>query len=894
RSQAWHAMPIEEVLSRLNSSENGLSHDEVNRRLEQFGFNTLPVQEPPGLLKVFLLQFLHPLIYILLAAAVASLVIGEVVDAAFIMIVILLNSSLGAYQEWNAERSAAALQKLINVKVRVKRDGKELEISSKELVPGDVVLLESGNKIAADLRLISAAGLTVDESFLTGESIAAEKKAGKIAADHGVSERSNMCFAGASVLSGRGMAIVVATGLHTQVGEIAQNVSLAEATKPPLIIRMEKFTKQISYLVISIAAVLAGLLIYKQYAVHDVFFFVVALAVSAIPEGLPVALTVALSIATSRMSKRHVIVRRLSAVESLGSCTVIASDKTGTLTVNQQTVRQVELPDGPVFSVSGEGYNGVGVVEPANELAKSAEAMRRLHQLVEVSILANEGHLEQQDLEWRHHGDAMDVALLALGYKVQQNPTDVRQSIRQVGAIPYESERKFSAAFYQKNGTVFIGVKGAVETLLNLATTMNVSEGMAPIAREQIQHQENRLAAEGYRVLAVATAELHNFVPKEDYDLNDIPKLNLLGLVAFIDPLRPEVIEAVDKSHAAGIDVLMITGDHPATAASIGKKLHIISSDHEVVTGAQLDEAWTKGEAEFDRLVYSARVFARVSPVQKKNIVDSLRRKGEFVAVTGDGVNDAPAMRSANIGVAMGSGTDVARETSSMIITDDNFSSIVAGVEEGRFAYDNVRKVILLLISTGAAEVIFFLLAIIFNLPLPLLAVQILWLNLVTNGIQDVALAFEGGEPEAMKRKPRKPTEKIFNPLMVQQIAISGLTIGLIVFGFWFYLINYLNMEETAARNLVLLLMVFMQNVHVFNCRSEHASAFRVPLKRNVMLIFGVLLAAGFHILSMHLTFMQQILRVQPIPLLDMLRIFALALPVLLMMEIYKSIKFSR
>ncbi|MDZ7335019.1 MAG: HAD-IC family P-type ATPase, partial [candidate division KSB1 bacterium] len=386
----------------------------------------------------------------------------------------------------------------------------------------------------------------------------------------------------------------------------------------------------------------------------------------------------------------------------------------------------------------------------------------------------------------------------------------------------------------------------------------------------------------------------HNFVPKEDYDLNDIPKLNLLGLVAFIDPLRPEVIEAVDKSHAAGIDVLMITGDHPATAASIGKKLHIISSDHEVVTGAQLDEAWTKGEAEFDRLVYSARVFARVSPVQKKNIVDSLRRKGEFVAVTGDGVNDAPAMRSANIGVAMGSGTDVARETSSMIITDDNFSSIVAGVEEGRFAYDNVRKVILLLISTGAAEVIFFLLAIIFNLPLPLLAVQILWLNLVTNGIQDVALAFEGGEPEAMKRKPRKPTEKIFNPLMVQQIAISGLTIGLIVFGFWFYLINYLNMEETAARNLVLLLMVFMQNVHVFNCRSEHASAFRVPLKRNVMLIFGVLLAAGFHILSMHLTFMQQILRVQPIPLLDMLRIFALALPVLLMMEIYKSIKFSR
>ncbi len=891
RSQAWHAMPIDDVFSQLASTENGLSHEEVGRRLDQFGFNTLPVQEPPGLLKVFLMQFFHPLIYILLAAAVASLVIGEWVDAAFIMIVILLNSSLGAYQEWSAEKSAAALQKLIKVKVRVKRDDKELEINSKELVPGDIVLLESGNKIAADLRLVSASSLTVDESFLTGESIAAEKKAGKIAADLGVSERSNICFAGASVLSGRGTAIVVATGQHTQVGEIAQNVSLTEATKPPLIIRMEKFTKQISYLVLSIAAVLAGLLIYKQYGMQEVFFFVVALAVSAIPEGLPVALTVALSIATSRMSKRHVIVRKLSAVESLGSCTVIASDKTGTLTVNQQTVRQVELPDGAVFSVTGEGYNGEGKVEPKNDLAKTKQAFQRLQRLVEVAILANEGHLEKKNGEWMHHGDAMDVALLALGFKAQKFPDQVRREIKLIGSIPYESERKFSAALCKKDGTINIGVKGAVETILGFCSKMLMPDGAISVDREHIEKSEAELAAQGYRVLAIASAEVENYSDKEVYEDSDIPELTLLGLVAFIDPLRPEVIEAVDKSHAAGIDVLMITGDHPATAASIGKKLHIISSDDEVVTGSQLEEAWEKGEPEFDRLVYSARVFARVSPLQKKNIVDSLRRKGEFVAVTGDGVNDAPAMRSANIGVAMGSGTDVARETSSMIITDDNFSSIVAGVEEGRFAYDNVRKVILLLISTGAAEVILFLLAIFTNLPLPLLAVQILWLNLVTNGIQDVALAFEGGEPGAMKRKPRKPTEKIFNPLMIQQTVVSGLTMGLIVFGFWYYLIDVVHTEESTARNMILLLMVFMQNVHVFNCRSERVSAFKVPLKRNVVLVFGVLLAAGIHLLSMHLPFMQRILRVEPITMLDMLRIFALALPVLIVMEIYKAVK---
>jgi magnesium-transporting ATPase (P-type) len=886
---SFHDKAPADVLSLLGVGQKGLSGQEAAKRLEQYGPNTLPAREAPGLLKVFLMQFLHPLIYILLAAAIASLAIGEFVDAGFIMLVILLNSSLGAYQEWNAEKSASALQNLLKIRARVLRDGTESEIDSSELVPGDIVLLESGNKVPADLRLLEARGLSVDESFLTGESVAAEKSRDPIDVHSAVSDRVNMCFAGASVLSGRGTGVVIATGMDTEVGKIARDVSLATAAKPPLIIRMEKFTKQISYIVLSIAAVLAGFLIFKGYGTHDVFFFVVALAVSAIPEGLPVALTVALSIATSRMSKRNVIVRKLSAVESLGSCTVIASDKTGTLTVNQQTVKLIELPDGLQCSVSGEGYNSNGDIKPLQDTPE--EATRHKQRLIINAMIANEGNLSRDGDSWTHYGDAMDIALLALGYKAGFSPEDVTKSYPRVDTIPYESEKKFSGAFYREGEAVMVAVKGATETILEFSGSMKTLNGNVPVDKAYIEARALELAAGGYRVLAVAEGKMEQFQKKDTYQDGDIPELTFLGLVAFIDPVRPEVMDAIHKSREAGIRVLMITGDHPATAAAIGMELSIIEDEQEVVSGLALEDALAEGKEQFDKLVLASRVFARVTPVQKRLIVEVLRENGEFVAVTGDGVNDAPAMRAANIGVAMGSGTDVARETGSMIITDDNFSSIVTGVEEGRFAYDNVRKVILLLISTGAAEVILFLLSIAANLPLPLLAVQLLWLNLVTNGIQDVALAFEGGEPGAMKRRPRRTNETVFNKLMIQQTFIAGMTMGLIAFGTWYYLIDVAGMAEASARNIILLLIVFMQNFHVFNCRSERVSAFRVPIRRNIPLVFGVLIAASIHIASMNIPFMQTVLRAEPMAFQDILTVFALAAPVILMMEIFKLIR---
>ncbi len=891
RENNWHALEVDTVFEELRSSIDGLDSKEVAVRHKTFGLNTLPLKEPPTIWNILFHQIKNPLIFILIAAAIASLAIGEATDAMFIIIVIALNSGLGAYQEYSAEKSAASLQNLLKIRARVRRGNKEFEIPSEELVPGDIILLESGNKVPTDLRLLETNNLSSDESFLTGESNAATKRPGTLPETIGVSERTNLAFAGSTITAGRGLGIVVGTGMKTEVGQIAEHVNESESAKPPLVLRMERFTRQISLLVVLISIGLAIMLRLQGLDATAIFFFVVALAVSAIPEGLPVALTVALSIAVSRMSKRNVIVRKLPAVESLGSCTVIASDKTGTLTVNQQTARQVALADGQGFSISGQGYNGEGEVTAHNQAEVSEQARDRLVKLSKLSMLANEGSLIEENGKWAHYGDAMDVAFLAMGYKLGIVPQALKSEIQLMDTIPYESERKFSAAIYREEDLTFIATKGAVETILGLCNLMQYEDRTVDINRAQIEQQAEELATQGYRVLAVAGSQYLGFEKKDVYEDEDLPKMVFYGLVGFIDPLRPEVIDSVNKCKDAGIKVIMITGDHPSTAQAIARELGIAEKDELAVTGQQLSKAGTTDSQEFMRLVSSTHVFARVSPTQKLEIVEVLINQGEFVAVTGDGVNDAPAMRRANIGVAMGSGTDVAKEISSMIVTDDNFSSIVSGVEEGRFAYDNVRKVIYLLISTGAGEVAMFTASIFAGLPLPLLAVQLLWLNLVTNGIQDVALAFEGGEPGAMKRKPRKTNEKIFNPQMIRQTLISGLTMGMIAFGFWYYLIEVQRMDETHARNIILLLMVLLQNVHALNCRSEFVSAFKVPISRNYILIFGILIAQGIHILSMHLPFMQQILRVGPITFSEWLQVFILALPILLVMEIYKSFK---
>ena len=580
------------------------------------------------------------------------------------------------------------------------------------------------------------------------------------------------------------------------------------------------------------------------------------------------------------------IIRRLVGVEGLGSCTFIATDKTGTLTVNQLTAKQLLLPNGDQLQITGEGMSPQGEILDLSG-ARPTHLDDMLESLCQAALLANEGFLGRRDGAWVHHGDAVDVALLVLAHKAGVVKAEIETSYLPLKEIPYESEQGFSASLNQVDGRQQAFVKGALERLLPMCEEIATPTGPQPLLAEQANRQAQQLAEQGYRVLAFAKGDIR-LSEGEVFSQEQLTGLTLIGLVGMIDPLRAEVKAAVSACHQAGIEVAMVTGDHPATAAAIARELNLIEDPEQVVTGHQLKQAGvTKA---FDETIRDARVFARVEPHQKLEIIQSLQRNGHFVAVSGDGANDAPALRAAQVGVAMGeSGTDVARETSELIITDDNFASIVAGVEEGRIAYANVRKVIFLLISTGAAELVLFTLALVTGLPLPLLAVQLLWLNLVTNGIQHVALAFEPGEGDELKRPPRNPKEPIFNRIMIERVVVSALVIGIAAFIIFQLLLNQ-GFTVDEARNGTLLLMVLFENIHVFNCRSEFRSTFTHNPLRNKILLIGTTCAQLIHIGAMYTPWISDVLGIQPVSFWHWLQLLMVAFSVLVAMELQKII----
>lgn len=885
---APHAAESSEVLSALGTSERGLSQQEALTRLQQLGRNALPHVEPPGFGATFLAQFRSPLIYILLAAALVSLLIREWTDAGFIFAVLLLNAGIGSSQEYNAEQAAQSLRELVVLRARVIREGDVHDIDAQDLVLGDLVSLESGAKVPADLRLLDSHNLTVDESLLTGESLPVTKDANAfLSPDSPLAERRTMVFAGTLVATGRSHGVVVGTGMDTQLGLIAATVFGRHAARPPLLERMDRFTRFIGLGVAATAIGLAGVEIARGSPPVDIFLVAVALAVSAIPEGLPVALTVALAIGMRRMARRSVIVRRLVAVESLGSCTFIISDKTGTLTVNQLTARRVQLPDQPPWEVTGEGLSPEGTLV----LPAGAELLPRkpvFDRLCRAAALANEAVLAlSEDGEWRGEGDAVDLALLVLAHKFGVTQPEALSAAPQLAAIPYESESRFAATLHRTADGPCAMVKGAVETLLEMCTRTATADGELPLQQAAITAQAQALAAEGFRVLALADGAV-NLARESVFSREHLKDLSFLGLVAMADPLRAEARDAIDRCHRAGIQVAMVTGDHPATAFAIGRELGLVEQPDQVVTGAELADSASHGQHTFDERIRDTRVFARTEPQQKLEIVLALQRAGHFVAVTGDGVNDAPALRAAQVGVAMGrGGTDVARETADLVIADDNFASIVSGIEEGRVAYGNVRKVIFLLISTGAAEIVLFALSLASGLPLPLTAVQLLWLNLVTNGIQDVALAFEPAEGRELQRGPRRPREPIFDRLMNERVLMSAAVIGGVGFGTYHWMLAH-GYDLPHARNATLLLVVLFENVQALNSRSETLSVFRLDPLRNKLLLFGTLTAQAVHIAAMHTPGFQRLLEVEPVSLLEWTTLLALALLILLASEAHK------
>jgi len=688
-----------------------------------------------------------------------------------------------------------------------------------------------------------------------------------------------MTYAGSMVVRGRGKGLVVATGTATAVGQLALDVLATTGGKPPLLVRLERFTRMVAWTVLVAAFLVALIGIFvRGHAASDMFLFAVALAVSAIPEGLPVALTVALAIATTRMAGRGVIVRRLAAVEGLGSCTLIASDKTGTLTCNELTVRTVCLANGDQFEVTGEGFTPKGQVLFQGQPVEPG-ARPQLNALARAVVLCNEADLHLRDGSWMWRGDPTDVALLSLAQKLGWNREACLDLHPQVNQIPFEPEHQFAASFHRVDGTVQTFVKGAPERVLPMCVWPDRS---APV--QKLQALAESLAERGQRVLALAEGPA-----PPDLDSSRAPsqpaELAFLGFVSMIDPLRPGVRDAVAACHSAGIAVWMITGDHPITALAIARELGLATGLDQVVSGRELA---AMPAAELSALLQNVRVFARVTPRQKLELVDAARRAGHFVAVTGDGVNDAPALRAANIGVAMGKGgTDVAREAAELVISDDNFATIVAGVEEGRIAYDNVRKVIYLLISSGAAEVLLVLLSLATGLPLPLLPVQFLWLNLVTNGIQDVALACEPGEGHALRRKPRPPREPIFNRLMIERTIMAATVMGSVSFAAFQWLLQT-GWNEASARNALLLLMVLYENVHIGNCRSETKSAFLLQPLRSPILLAGTLAALSLHVLMLYLPLGHLVLKTEPVAAATWLSLLALALTVFIAMEIHK------
>ncbi len=863
---------VEAVFQELQSSEQGLSPEVVAQRQQEYGKNIIPSGRKLTIFKILLHQFISPLVLVLIGAGIITLLMQEYTDTIFIMLIVSINAAIGSFQEWKAETNASALSQMMEIHAKVIRNGNTTEVDAAELVPGDIIRLEAGDKVPADLRLFSVNNLQAEEALLTGESMAVSKSTDPLESDNiSLGDMHNIAFSGTMITSGRGTGIVTHTGLHTEIGKIAGQMQSMENNQPPLVKRMEDFSKKISIYTLALCILAGGISYVKGTELFEVFFLVIALAVSAIPEGLPIAITVALSIGSNRMAKKNVIVRKLTAVEGLGSCTVIATDKTGTLTVDQQTVRKILTADFKEYEISGEGYNDQGEVKAVNGESDHFSL------LIELINLSNEAKLENKNGNWEHHGDPVDVAMLALTRKTQNESEKIRSGFNIIQEIPFESDLRFSGTVYQLPEKGYrLAVKGGMIAFENLFSEY-----------DKINDMVEKLSAEGYRVIVTGYSD---FADKTEVNPKELPQLQFGGLIALIDPIRNEVKSAIKECMEAGIRVAMITGDHPATALYIGKEIGIAENAEQVMTGKELVKHTQNGVIS-SGILDNKTVFARVSPEQKLQIVMALKEAGEFVAVTGDGVNDAPALKAANIGVAMGYGTEVAKEAASIIVTDNNFASITAAVEEGRYIYSNIRKVIYLLLSTGLAEILTISLALLFNLPIPFTAIQLLWLNLVTNGIQDIAMSFEKGESGEMKKQPRKPDEAIFNRLMIEELLLSGLGITIIVFGSWWYLIDYLKLEEFYSRNLVLMLMVIIQNLHVLNCRSEYTSVFRIPFSNNWMLIGAIVLAQGIHFIAMRIPWLENALGLEPVDLLHWLYMVGAASLVIVIMELYKLIK---
>ncbi len=826
-SANFHAFSIEETFKKLNSSEKGLTAHEAELRLHQYGLNELKAEENARFLKIFLRQFTSPLIWILFAALVISIFLHQSIDAFIIGTIVILNAFLGFIQEYRAEKTIEALRKMASLKAKVLRGGKEIKIDSKYVVPGDVLILETGDKISADVRLIEVHALETQEGPLTGESLPVAKELKILAEKTPLADRKNMLYSSTIITNGRGRAIVTATGMGTEVGKIAELIEEAPEKLTPLQKDLWKLGKYLTIVVVMIAIIvfLAGIFSGQQVLV--MLLTAIALAVAAIPEGLPAVITICLALGVQQMIKRKALVRKLPSVETLGCVNVICTDKTGTLTHNEMTVTKI-WANNNIYEVTGSGYNPEGKFTINQKLANPEP----LYPLLKIGLLCNDAKLEGKGDEWNVNGDPTEAALIVSAKKAGLVRNEFKES--RVEEIPFSSERKMMTTIHKTEKHLISYTKGAPDLIINACDKILINGKVVRLdhSKKKELHQQNELfGQEALRVLGFAYND--TFTNKENAE----KEMVFVGLQAMIDPPRKEVKEAIKKCQEAGIKVIMITGDQIMTAKAIAKDLGITGK---AVTGPELDAL------NLDKEISKIGVFARVDPKHKLDIVNALKNSGQVVAVTGDGVNDAPAIKKADIGIAMGiTGTDVAKEASDMVLIDDNFASIVNAIEEGRAIFDNIRKFVNYLLSSNLGEITIIFLASLFGMPLPLTVIQILWINLVTDGLPATALSFDPHPNEIMKHKPRHPKESILSRALSWDIIIFGCLMGLAsLILFLLYQGSGLEKAQTIAfTSLVLFELVRLQTI-----RSEY----QLGIFSNKLLLGAVLFSILLQLLIIY------------------------------------------
>ena len=886
--EGWHQRSAEEVLAHLRSSATGLSVSEATHRLAADGSNELQEGKRISPLQIFLGQFKSLIIWILIVAGVISGVLGEVVDAIAILAIVVLNAGIGFYQEWHAEKSIAALKKMTAARAKVRRDGHVTSIAAAGIVAGDVLALEAGDLVAADARLLSAASLKCIESALTGESEAVTKQTAILApGDIALGDRTNMVFMGTSVAAGTGQAVVVATAMKTELGRIAGLIETAEAeAKTPLQQKLDSFGRILVWATLGIVALLFGLGLLRGTKLLEVFMTSVSLAVAAVPEGLPAIVTVALSLGVLRLARRRALVRRLPAVETLGSTTVICTDKTGTLTVGEMTVRALYVAD-QSYEVTGEGYGPEGEVRFAGKKTEAPHAAPLL-ELTNVILGCNNAHLTHEAGAWKVIGDPTEGAMLVAGAKAGGDHKRLEEERPKQHEIPFDSDRKRSTVIRRMpDGKLRAFVNGAPGPLLERCTHLYTSTGIRSLAeadRARILAQTSTMAKQALRVLGSAWRDLDG-ASSADLTADAVEReLVFVGLTGMYDPPRPEGKVAVAKCRAAGIRVVMITGDHPDTATAIAREIGVASATDVTLTGVELDKM---SADELRQRVARIAVYARVTAEHKLRIIRAWQANDAVVAMTGDGVNDAPAIRGADIGIAMGkSGTEVTKQAADMIIIDDNFATIVAAVEEGRGIYDNIRKTLQYLLAGNTGELLLMTLCVVLGLPTPLLPIHLLWINLVTDGLPALCLATDPIDPDVMKRHPRRRSERITDRRFLRMMGLTGLLTAGVAFAVYVYVLKTEILE--TARTYAFAVLVFAELLRSFGGRSETKPVWRIPFFTNLNLVIVVAVSFGLQVWSQHNEALGRFLKSSAMPLTDCLWLLALGTIPLLTLELVK------